>query len=209
MGLGKLIESTVHQPGTYATGRLKKGQTLRIVDIEGEQVCDFIALTANDPTEYLNCVYTNFVLNRWKWRKGDTIYTQHMNPMWTIVDDTVGVHYTGGSFCSRDLRLKFESNDSRGCRETLEEALASHGISRLHLQDVSCFNIFMNVDYNTDGSWTIMRPRTKAGDHIDLRAEMDVLWAASVCSEFPATEKEYAVNGDRPTPLRFESYEQG
>jgi len=65
-------------------------------------------------------------------------------------------------------------------------------------------HLFMNVFYRPDGTWGIGRPKSKAGDHVDLRAEMDLFWACSVCSEPPVLNP---VNGDRPTPLRFESYE--
>jgi uncharacterized protein len=66
---------------------------------------------------------------------------------------------------------------------------------------VSCFNVFMNVDYSPDGTWVIKEPLTEPGDHIDFRAEMDLLWAVSVCA-WPET-----VNGEQSTPLRFELYD--
>jgi uncharacterized protein YcgI (DUF1989 family) len=155
---------------------MKKGQVLRIIDVEGEQVADFITLRDGNPGEYLDCVYTNYVLGRWKWRKGDVIYTNEMRPMWTMVDDTVELHYTGGGYCSRALRTKYKIDNNDGCRETLQAALKANGIEPGLLRECSCFNIFMNVQYQPDGTWSIDRPKSKAGDHIDLRAEMDVLW---------------------------------
>lgn len=199
--LGKLIQSHTAPAHTYATGKLNKGQILRIVDVEGQQVADFVTLKLDDPSEYLDCVYTNWMLGRYKWHKGDAIYSNHLNPLWTIVDDTVDDHYTGGGFCSRDARIKFKVDDQKGCRDTIEDAFAANGISPVHLRSVSCFNIFMNVAYTPDGRWEIELPKSKAGDHIDLRAEMDVFWASSVCF-WPEV-----VNGKKPTPLRFESYE--
>ncbi|MGH7905188.1 MAG: DUF1989 domain-containing protein [Candidatus Binataceae bacterium] len=201
---GNLIESHTYQPGAYGSGRMKKGQVLRIIDLEGEQVADFIALKLNEPAEYLDCVYTNLVLGRWTWKKGDTLYTSEMRPMWTITEDTVQLHYTGGGFCSRALRSKYHVDDQPGCRETLHDALTANGIAPYYLQSVSCFNIFMNVLYQPDGTWKIDRPKSRAGDHIDLRAEMDLLWAVSICSEPPVLNP---VNGDKPTPMRFDLYE--
>jgi uncharacterized protein YcgI (DUF1989 family) len=58
----------------------------------------------------------------------------------------------------------------------------------------------MNVAYEPDGRWEIYQPKSKAGDYIDLRAEMDLFWVSSVCF-WPEV-----VNGDKPTPLRFETY---
>lgn len=199
--LGRLLNSQTIQPHHYGFGMLKKGQTLRIVDVEGQQVADFVSLRLNEPTEYLDCVYTNWLLNRWRWHAGDTIYTNLMNPMLTITADTVDDHYTGGGFCSRVARRLFKIDDEKGCRDTLEDAFEANGIAKVHLQSVSCFNVFMNVGYDPDGSWVLREPKSKAGDFIDLRAEMDLLWLVSVCY-WPQI-----VNGSKPTPLRFESYE--
>ena len=69
------------------------------------------------------------------------------------------------------------------------------------MQSVSCFNVFINVGYDPDGSRVLREPKSKAGDFIDLRAEMYLLWLVSVCY-WPQI-----VNGSKPTPLRFESYE--
>ena len=101
------------QPHRAATGTLKKGQRLRIVDVEGQQVADFISLKLGDPTEYLDCAYTNMLNQRWKWGEGTTIFTNHMNPLWTITDDKIGVHYTGGGFCSRDARRLLLQDDRK------------------------------------------------------------------------------------------------
>lgn len=197
---GNLLSSKTIQPHHHGSGILKKGQTLRIVDVEGQQVADFVSLRLNAPGEYLDCVYTNWLLNRWRWHKGDTIVTNLMNPMWTITDDTVDDHYTGGGFCSQVARKKFGIDNEKGCRDTLEDALAANGLSKANLQSVSCFNVFMNVGYEPDGAWVIREPKSKAGDFIDLRAEMDLLWLVSVCY-WPEV-----VNGKSPTPLRFETY---
>jgi uncharacterized protein len=199
--IGKLIQSHTAPPHTCATGKVKKGQILRVIDVEGEQVADFVSIKLNDPTEYLDCLYTNFILERYKWHKGDTIYTNHLNPIWSMADDTVDDHYTGGSFCSRDLRIKLGVDDQTGCRDTIQEAFVANGIDPNLLQGVSCFNIFMNVTYQPDGKFEIGRAKSKKGDYIDLRAEMDLFYASSVCF-WP-----HLVNGDKPTPLRFELYE--
>ena len=200
--LGELVDSRTIQPHNHASGEVKKGQTLRIVDDEGQQVADFVAIKLGDPTEYQDCVYTNWRLDRWKWREGDTIYTNHMNELWTITEDKGKTHYTGGGFCSRDARELYEYDSERGCRDTLEDAFAEHDIEPHYLQSVSCFNVFMNVDYAPDGSWEIKEPLTEAGDYIDLRAEMDLMWAVSVCAWRDI------VNGKKLTPMTFELYEK-
>jgi uncharacterized protein len=196
-----LVGSITVQPGTYGVNKIKQGHTLRIVDIEGGQVADFISMKFNDPTEYLDCAYTNMVNNRWRWVEGSRIYSNHLNPLWTITDDKTGIHFTGGGFCSNDSRRVFldPKDETKGCRDCLEDALAEYEIEPHFLQSVSCFNVFMNLEYLPDGSWETKKPVTKAGDYIDLRAEMDMLWAISVCA-WPF------VGDGSPSPLRIEIY---
>ena len=197
----RLVDAVTIPPHTGGSGHLARGQTLRIIDVEGQQVADFVSVKRGDPLEYLDCVYTSWHLGRYQWREGDIIRTNNMNPMWTITDDRTANHYTGGGFCSNVARRLYYNNDEPGCRDVLQQEFRRNGFDPNLLQSVSCFNIFMTVLYTPAGEWKIDRPITKAGDRIDLRAEMDLTWLVSVCA-WPEV-----VNGDRPTPLRFETYD--
>ena len=198
---GKLIDTTTIQAHHGGHGHIKKGQTLRIVDVEGQQVADFVAVKTGDPNEFQDCVYTSWHHGRYKWQEGDTIRSNLMNDMWTIAGDRTANHYTGGGFCSNAARRLYLRSDENGCRDTIQEEYRKLGIDPNYLQSVACFNIFMTVIYSPEGDWLIDRPVTKAGDYIDLRAEMDLTWMVSVCA-WPEV-----VNGDKPTPLRFETYD--
>ncbi len=199
--LGKPLESKIIQPNHGGSGEIKQGQTLRIIDVEGQQVADFVTIKSGDPTEFLDCVYTNWSVGRYKWREGDVLCSNHLNPMWTITDDKTGNHYTGGGFCSNDARRLYLDNDEKGCRDTVKEVYRELGFDPNLVQSVSCFNVFMTVNYTPEGEWNLGEPITRAGDYIDLRAEMDITWIVSVCA-WPEI-----VNGDKPTPLRFELYD--
>ena len=63
------------------------------------------------------------------------------------------------------------------------------------------FNVFMNVDLHTDGSFTILPSRVTKDDYIELRAEMDVLVAVSAC---PADTS--PTNGGKCSPLGIRIY---
>ena len=198
---GKLIDTTTIQAHHGGHGHIRKGQTLRIIDVEGQQVADFVAVKSGDPNEFQDCVYTSWHHGRYKWQEGDTIRSNLMNDMWTIAGDRTANHYTGGGFCSNAARRLYLGSDENGCRDTIQEEYRKLGIDPNYLQSVACFNIFMTVIYSPEGDWLIDRPVTKAGDYIDLRAEMDLTWMVSVCA-WPEV-----VNGDKPTPLRFETYD--
>lgn len=199
--LGSLISSNTIPAHNGFGGTMKKGQALRIVDVEGEQVADLVAIKSGDPMEYLDCTYTNWTLGAWKWKEGDTIYTNNLNPIWTITHDSRGNHYTGGGYCSRAARRKVWNDDKPGCQETIQAVFEKHGIDPNLLQAISCWNMFMTVDYKPDGKWEVGAAQNKAGDYLDIRAEMDLFWAVSVCAWPDQT------NGFKPTPLRFEVYD--
>lgn len=195
------LEARTVNPGESISGNVKKGQRLRIVDVEGGQVGDFVSLKDGDPGEYLDCTYTNWMNIGWRWKEGATIFTNHMNRMWVISDDKTGIHFTGGGFCSNDARrLIIDPDDNvMGCRDCLEDTFAKDDIDPRLLQAASCFNVFMNIEYLPDGSWLSKAPVTKAGDYIELIAQMDIYWALSACV-LPS------VNEGESSPLRVEMY---
>lgn len=199
--LGALVESKTIEAHTSGSGIVRAAQTRRIVDVEGQQVADFVSIKLGDPTEFLDCVYTSWNNGRYKWWQDEVISTNLMHPMWTITDDKTANHYTGGGFFSRAARQLYLNNEERGCRDVLQDEYRSQGFDPNLLQSVSCFNVFMTVDYTPDGEWNIRSPITQAGDHIDLRAEMDLMWMVSVCA-WPEV-----VYGSQLTPLRFELYD--
>jgi uncharacterized protein YcgI (DUF1989 family) len=113
-----------------------------------------------------------------------------------VVDDTVRNHWGNmGGRCSRRIyELRDGDKGHRSCQENLAEALAPHGLTGDDIVDV--FNVFMNVELDAAGTFRILPPETKAGDYIDLRAEMNVLAAVSAC---PADRN--ATNDGRAKPL--------
>lgn len=197
---GKMTDSIIVNPHHGASGLLKRGQRLRIVDIEGQQVADFVAVSQGDPTEYQDMVYSNLQNGRYQWQVGDVILSSYCNTMWTITADTTGNHYTGGGACCREALNHAFGKGEYGCRETLQKEFEKHGFDPNLYQQVSCLNVNMTVEYAPSGAWTFREPVSRPGDYLELRAEMDLIWMVSVCN-WPEI-----VNGDKPTPLRFEIY---
>ena len=140
--LGKLLDERILQPDTTDSATIKKGQTLRIIDLEGQQVADFVAWSQGDLDEYQHVVYTNFAQNSWKMGAGGKLYSNHMNAMWSITEDDCGNHYMGGAFCSWDLYTFLGDPPQRGCRDALQEEIMKHDMIPQHLREISCFNIF-------------------------------------------------------------------
>ncbi len=121
--------------------------------------------------------------------------------MMTIVDDTCGGHDTIFGCCSFALdEVRYGQANPRCCEQNLEEELARHGLGPRDV--VPNVNFFMRVPVASNGQVAIVDGTSKPGDHVDLRADMDVLAVLSNCPEAlnPAT-------GVRPTPIQVIAYQ--
>jgi uncharacterized protein len=162
---------------------LKKGQRLTIVDIEGEQVSDFICYNLHDKAEYLSSGRTIDYAETIFLTAGYPFYSNRSNIMFDMVEDTVGRHDFLLTPCSAEMfRIIYgHSEPHRGCLGNLAAALKEHGIKP---DDIPvCFNIFMHVTVDGEtGKIAVLPPKSKAGDHVVLTARMDLLVGMTACS---------------------------
>jgi uncharacterized protein YcgI (DUF1989 family) len=102
--------------------------------------------------------------------------------MWTIVEDTVGRHDFLLTPCSPDtFRIIYGTTGHHpSCFANLASALAPFGIAPDTIP--TTLNVFMNVEVQPNGELRILPPRSRAGDHIVLRAEMDMIVGVTACS---------------------------
>jgi uncharacterized protein YcgI (DUF1989 family) len=186
----------------YTSLVLHRGELLRVIDLEGKQVADLVAFNATDKGEKLSCVYSNLLNGTWKLTKGHTLYSNRARPMFSIIEDKVGLHYSGGGFCSEEINfLKFNVRNTRNCADNLTLAFKPHGIQRQDFDFDCCFNIFMNLTFQPDGSMKLQEPLSKPGDYIDLKSEMDCIIAISNCPQ-----DRNPCNGFNPTPLQIKVF---
>ena len=162
---------------------LKKGQRLKVVDIEGEQVSDLICYNLHDTGEYLSSGRTIDYAETIFLTKGHPFYSNRSNVMFTMIEDTVGSHDFLLTPCSAEMfRIMYgHTEPHRGCFGNLCEALKPYGINPDNIP--TCFNIFMNVTVNAvTGKVSVLPPKSKAGDHIILQASMDIIIGITSCS---------------------------
>ena len=179
-----------------------RGQVLRVIDVEGQQVGDFVCFNRDDLDERYSPQNT-VLFNRTIYPKvGAVLVSDRGRPMMRLVADTVGVHDLICGSCSEEYyrnRLDY-TGPHRSCRSNLAEALAPWGVG---FQDVPfSFNFFMQWPVQAVGSVRPMAAPSQAGDYVDLVAEMDVVVANSACpSDITPT------NAHHPTPMRFVLFE--
>jgi uncharacterized protein YcgI (DUF1989 family) len=184
-----------------AAFELRKGQRLRIA---GKSIVDFVAFNLHDLKERFDQARTKTNQVKIFVSTGDILYSKRNNPMLTIVADTFkeGRHDLQKGMCSRkrfemvaqgksrrvfaegvDINPKTaEEIPDHGCWENLTEAVKPWNISADDIP--SPFNIFqcMRIDPDSGAMLdTMIRPKEEA--HVDFRAEMDCLVAASACPE--------------------------
>jgi uncharacterized protein len=193
---GTIIEDLTIPAGGHWGRVLRTGQVLRIVDLEGKQAVDFLCYNAEDPGERYSAADTMKYAGTIFLTTGHGIYSDMGRRLLTIVEDTCGRHDTIGGCCSAESNeLRYGIKDTPSCRQNFLRALEPFGLGKKDI--VANLNWFMNVPVGPDGGMAIVPGKSNPGDHVDLRAEMDVLAVISNC---PQTRN--PCNGFQPTPIR-------
>jgi len=181
--------------------QLSRGQVLRLIDLEGRQAVDFLCYNAADPEDRYAAADTMKLNGSIFIGKGTVLYSVNCNPLFTVIDDSCGFHDTIGGCCSAALnRRRYGRPQDPNCRQNFLEQLARYGMGPRDM--VANLNFFMYVPVGRDGAMDMGPSRSKAGDHVDLRAEMDVLAVISNCPQI-----NNPVNDYKPTPVRAIVYQ--
>lgn len=193
-----MIEDTVVAPGAPWARVVTRGQTLRIVDLEGQQAVDFLCYNAARPAERYNAADTMKIAGSIFLTKGVSLYSGLGQKLFTVIEDTCGYHDTIGGCCSEESNyVRYGVRNTPNCRDNFLRALEPFGLG---LQDiVANVNWFMYVPVEPDGRMAIVGGRSKPGDSVDLRAEMDVLAVISNCPQMHNPANAY-----QPTPIRVQ-----
>lgn len=177
-----LLERVHLAPQTGAGFIVRQGQLLEIIDPEGEQVSDLTSFALDNSAEWLSSGRTIDYANTIYVTTGHTLYSNRSRPMWSVVEDTVGRHDFLLTPCSPEtFAIIYQHHGHHpSCFENLARALAPLGIAPDAIP--TTLNVFMNVDVLPSGELRILPPRSRAGDHILLRAEMDLIVGVTACS---------------------------
>jgi uncharacterized protein len=169
-------------PQTGTAFEMQKDQLLRVTDLEGEQVADLIAFNKTDRREWLSSGRTIDYANSIYLTKGHILYSNRSRPMFRIIEDDVGRHDFLLTPCSPDtFRIIYNNESSHpSCFENLSTHLARFGVAPDNIP--TTLNLFMNVEIAPDGTLSILPPRSRAGDSVLLRAEMDLIVGLAACS---------------------------
>jgi uncharacterized protein len=176
------------EPQTGVGLEIRRGQVLRIIDPEGEQVSDVVAFVSGgadraDTSEWLSSGRTIDYNNTIYQTTDHVLYSNRSNPMFTILEDRVGRHDFLLTPCSpATFEMLYEDHEGYhpSCFENLTKILERFGVEGDDFP--TTFNAFMNVDVSPSGEISIRPPLSKLGDFVDLRAENDLVVGVTACS---------------------------
>ena len=157
---------------------VSEGQKITIIDIEGGQVVDFFAECKGNPDEFLSTGVTIDCNESLRLSVGNHIYSNLYHPMFEVIYDEVKEHDLLHPCCRPEM-YDFFYHNGMGHSNCLDNINHSLDEKRPIIHPV---NIFMYTKINMDGSISVERPLSKAGDKIILKAEMDMRLGIAACS---------------------------
>jgi uncharacterized protein len=170
-------------PSSGRAFELPKGWTVKIIDPEGNQVSDFVALCSDDSNEKFDQARTR--VNNWtnKISKDSLLYSNRNNPILKVVQDDVGVHDIMFPCCNKYVyETIFRIGSRNGCFENLAKAVAEFGLKSDDMPNP--LNIFMNTFLDSEnGKIGIRKALSSPGDTFTMLALKDLIVGATACAD--------------------------
>lgn len=200
LSLDQARQRTVVDSGDYLMQTMKAGETLRIVDLEGNQAADTLFFNALDPSERYSMSDTLRGQAAIYLTAGSMLKTNHNRDLLEIVADTCGRHDTLGGACateSNTVRYDLEKRGMHACRDSWMLAIAEREEFGLRKEDIGHnINFFMNVPVTADGGLEFADGISAPGKYVELEAKMDTLVLISNCPQL-----NNPCNAYNPTPI--------
>jgi len=184
---GKAVCYQCLPPRGYWGGLVKKGQVVRVIDLEGNQCFDTIMYDAHDLYNRSNTCYSTIIEGKWdNWEPGDGIWSRKMDRLALITADTSeGHHAFAGAFCSEPWdRVGDGIPNMHTCHDNFVSSMRMAGFPDFSAKDMdwgSCVSVFMQLIYKPDGTIDMLPVSNKPGDYIDFMAERDLIVTFSNC----------------------------
>ena len=186
--------------GDYYMKVVKKGQTMRILDLEGNQAADTLFYNAEDPSERYSAIDTIREQGNVYLTAGTKILSDQGNVMLEIVADTCGRHDTLGGACateSNTVRYSIDKKCMHACRDSWLLAVAENDQFGMTKRDITHnINFFMNVPVTAEGGLTFADGISGAGKYVELKAHMNTIVLMSNCPQL-----NNPCNAYNPTPV--------
>ncbi|HEY5603820.1 MAG TPA: urea amidolyase associated protein UAAP2 [Gammaproteobacteria bacterium] len=186
--------------GDYFMKTVTEGQTIRILDLEGNQAADTLFYNAADPAERYSAMDTIREQGNVYLSAGTRLISNLGNVMLEIIADTCGRHDTLGGACateSNTVRYALEKKCMHACRDSWMLAVAENDAFGMSKRDITHnINFFMNVPITPDGGLTFEDGISAPGKYVEMKACMNTIVLISNCPQL-----NNPCNGYNPTPI--------
>ena len=199
--------STKVNAGDYFISVLSNGDTLRIVDLEGNQAADTLFYSAKDPSVHYSASNTIREQGNLYLTAGTDLRANDNSVLLSIVADTCGRHDTLGGACSTEsntVRYDLEKRCMHACRDSWMLAIAENPDFGIRKRDITHnINFFMNVPVTPAGELTFEDGISAPGKYVEMTARQDVIVLISNCPQL-----NNPCNGYNPTPIELHTWNQ-
>jgi len=186
--------------GDYWLHKIRKNETFRILDLDGNQAADTLFYSAEDTNERYSAMDTIREQGNVYLTTGTKLLSNLGNVLLEIVADTCGRHDTLGGACateSNTVRYSLDKRCMHACRDSWMLAIAEHPKLGLSKRDITHnINFFMNVPITEEGGLTFEDGISAPGKYIEMKAHTDVYALISNCPQL-----NNPCNGYNPTPI--------
>ena len=206
--MGRIVDEWRIKSGTALAYELKKGQFVQVIDVEGQQCSDFMAMHAHRLNEGQER-YIDSTVSRTQSRSAyplpglhDKFFDQDIQPLLSVRQDTVGRHDTFALACTARGYEERGFPGHLNCSDNISDAFAPYGIQRRNAWPA--INFFFNSWINStehvigsDEAWS--RP----GDHVTMEALTDLVCVSTACPDDVDP-----INGWNPTDIHVRIYDE-
>ncbi|WP_408238313.1 MULTISPECIES: urea amidolyase associated protein UAAP2 [Paraburkholderia] len=196
--LSDIVLEVVIPPRTPWSHVVRRGQTLRLIDVAGQQAVDALFYGAADSAQRYSAQDTVREQGTAYVQLGTRLMSNQGQVMARIVADSSGRHDTLAGCCaceSNAVRFGEATRYQHACRENFVLEIGRYGMGKRDI--VPNVNFFMNVPIDEAGDFAVLDGISPPGSYIDLVAEMDLLCVFSNCPQI-----NNPCNDFDPTPVR-------
>lgn len=188
--------------------RVRAGEYIQIIDVEGRQCSDFLAFAAADLDagieKGLDATTTRTLMGSAYPGPGlhSKYYDEDMRPLIEVVRDTVGRHDTFALACTAKYYEDAGYPGHPNCSDNFNAVLEPYKVRAR--RGWPAINFFYNTAIESSNALTADEPWSRPGDYMLLRALSDLVCASSSCADDidPA-------NGWNPTDIHVRIYDAG
>lgn len=181
-------------PGEGAAFEVLADQFIQIITLKGKQVATFVGFSLSDHDERLSTAQTRLQNKTLMLQRGMTLYSSRGEPMFELLEDTVGRHDMLYPMCDAKSYENGDGQAHANCREAITSALHPYGIVDGDLPDAVSW--FMTLGIVAQGGLEVQESLAEKNSHVLLRAVSDTIVAVAACPQ-----EKGPLNGGEPSDI--------